>query len=94
MHEHWNNNTSRQYSRNLNPSTGTGIELLSLEVGNPGDVNLDKSVNVIDLLTLASSFGLNRGQPGFDQRADQNFSGRVDVVDLLVLADNWGKTYP
>ena len=26
--EHWNNSTDKQYSRNLNPSTGKGIELV------------------------------------------------------------------
>jgi hypothetical protein len=30
-HEHWNNNNARQYSRNLNPFTGTGIELIETE---------------------------------------------------------------
>ena len=27
-HEHWNNAAARQYSRNLSPATGTGIELI------------------------------------------------------------------
>ena len=27
VHEHWNNSTNMQYSRNLNPTTGKGIEL-------------------------------------------------------------------
>ena len=26
--EHWNNSTDKQYSRNLDPSTGKGIELV------------------------------------------------------------------
>ena len=30
VHEHWNNPTSKQYSRNLNPAGGTGIELVAL----------------------------------------------------------------
>jgi len=29
VHEHWNNATDKQYSRNLDPESGTGIELLS-----------------------------------------------------------------
>jgi hypothetical protein len=28
--EHWNNETYRQYSRNLDPPNGTGIELIYL----------------------------------------------------------------
>ena len=30
VHEHWNNATSKKYSRNLNPLTGQGIELVSV----------------------------------------------------------------
>jgi hypothetical protein len=29
-HEHWNNPIDRQYSRNLNPETGEGIELIQI----------------------------------------------------------------
>ena len=31
MHEHWNNDTLKQYSRNLDPVNGTGIELVEPE---------------------------------------------------------------
>jgi hypothetical protein len=30
-HEHWNNATEKKYTRNLNPTTGTGIELIAKE---------------------------------------------------------------
>jgi Domain of unknown function (DUF362)/FlgD Ig-like domain len=31
VHEHWNNATDKAYTRNLNPATGTGIELFETE---------------------------------------------------------------
>jgi len=31
VHEHWNNAVDMKYSRNLNPTTGTGIELIEIE---------------------------------------------------------------
>ncbi|MCU0662074.1 MAG: DUF362 domain-containing protein [Myxococcota bacterium] len=31
VHEHWNNVNEKKYSRNLNPATGTGIELVYVE---------------------------------------------------------------
>jgi hypothetical protein len=30
VHEHWNNSTYKQYSRNLNPKEGKGIELVNV----------------------------------------------------------------
>ncbi len=92
VHEHWNNNTARQYSRNLSPA-GTGIELLWFDVIDPGDINSDKSVDVIDLLIMVDAFGSVRGDPNFAQGPDLNFDGSVDVIDLLILVDNFGKTY-
>jgi hypothetical protein len=93
VHEHWNNSTDRQYSRNLSPS-GTGIELLWLDVGNPGDANRDNVVNNLDVQAVAAGFGTVRGQPGFNQNTDLNFDGRIDVSDLLQVARNFGNTYP
>ena len=91
VHEHWNNSTARQYSRNL--GTGNGIELLWYDVGDPGDTNGDKSVDVVDLLSVVTTFGLSRGQAGFDQKVDLNFSGRIDIGDLLAVINNFGATY-
>lgn len=92
VHEHWNNNTSRQYSRNL--GTGSGIELLWFDVGDPGDVNRDKSVTITDLLAVVNTFGQARGQVNFDQKTDLNYSGRIDIGDLLQVVNNYNKTYP
>jgi Carbohydrate binding module (family 6)/Domain of unknown function (DUF362) len=35
VHEHWNNPIDKQYSRNLDPVNGTGIELVQLTAGRP-----------------------------------------------------------
>ena len=56
-----------------------------------GDINKDLHVDVIDLLTLAASWGLSAGEPGFDPLCDLNADDSVDVVDLLLLAENWGR---
>jgi hypothetical protein len=56
-----------------------------------GDTNADGHVDVVDLLTLVYTFGLNEGDPGFDPAGDLNSDGAVDVVDLLMLVDNFGR---
>jgi hypothetical protein len=92
VHEHWNNNTDRQYSRNL--GTGNGIELLWFDVGDPGDADRDKAVDTDDILAVAGGFAKVRGQTGFVQNTDLTFDGRIDVSDLLQVAHNFGSTYP
>lgn len=59
-----------------------------------GDVNEDRSVDVIDLLTLVATFGLASGDPGFDATCDLNGDNSVDVIDLLSLVSTWGQAVP
>jgi hypothetical protein len=92
-HEHWNNNTARQYTRNLSPM-GTGIELRWFDVGDAGDANRDKTVNALDLTAVVSAMGKTWDQAGFDQKADLDFNGRVDISDLLAVINKFGTIYP
>ena len=59
-------------------------------LGLTSDVNLDGTVDVLDLLPMAASWGKSTGQTGFDWRCDLNKDGHVNVIDLLILADQWG----
>ncbi len=56
----------------------------------PGDANGDVHCDVVDLLALVYSFGLYRGNPGYDLECDFNYDDTVDVVDLLILVDSFG----
>lgn len=58
----------------------------------PGDVNRDGAVDVVDLMTLAESWGRAAGETGFDPVCDFNRDGSVDVIDLLTLAEYWDRT--
>ena len=54
-----------------------------------GNVNGDESVNYLDLVVLAASFGSSEGDAAFDPRADLDGSGAVGPEDLAVLAANY-----
>ncbi len=55
-----------------------------------GDINQDRSVDVVDLLTLAAGWGTASGEAGYDAASDLNGDDSIDVVDLLILAERWG----
>jgi hypothetical protein len=55
VHEHWNNASDKKYTRNLNPTTGTGIELVSLHPTIATSVATEK--------TVPSNFTLRQNYP-------------------------------
>ena len=50
VHEHWNNSTDKQYSRNL--ATGNGIQLLAVDSRHDGDFDGDTLVTAADFTPL------------------------------------------
>ncbi len=84
-HEHWNNPTDKQYSRNL--GTGCGIELISSATIS-GDLGGDGEVDLYDLAVLAGNW-LQDIQPLCG--GDLSGEGMVDFRDFALLAENWMK---
>ena len=54
------------------------------EMLNPGDVNIDGTVNIIDLLLILSHFGEN---PPSNSRLDTNKDGKVDLQDVALVVE-------
>ena len=73
-----------------NPQTTPNVEIDAMSDVSPlGDINMDGSVNVPDLLTLLAAWGPCPGPPD-PCPADLDGDGTVAVPDLLILLANWG----
>jgi sugar lactone lactonase YvrE len=91
VHEHWNNTTNKQYTRNLDPVNGTGIELVNSAPGWT-DLNFDGWVDFGDFAILANAWRSHSGDTNWDANCDISSTpgdGVIDEKDLYVLAENW-----
>ncbi|MDD5135180.1 MAG: hypothetical protein PHP01_07205, partial [Phycisphaerae bacterium] len=85
VHEHWNNPTNKQYTRNL--GTGSGIELVKVSLIPDVDYNNDGKVNFEDFAVFAQ-YWHQTGSPA-DIAPQPVPDGVVDYKDLFVFCQNW-----
>jgi hypothetical protein len=89
VHEHWNNATDKQYSRNLDPINGTGIQLVT-ELILMVDFDDDGDVDFEDFAVLAAAWLSQPGQPNWNAACDISTPKNIiDEYDLKVFCDNW-----
>jgi len=88
VHEHWNNATDREYTRNL--GTAGGIELISSEppVQLQGDCDRDGNIDNLDMAVL-SEYWMQDVQPCWNGDLDNN--AYVDLYDFAIFAQSWNE---
>jgi len=94
VHEHWNDANYKQYSRNLDPVNGTGIELIT-GPERIGDFDNNGRVDFKDFAVLAAAWLSQSGQPNWNADCDisEPSDGIIDERDLKVFCDNWLNVY-
>jgi len=60
----------------------------------PGDVNMDKKVDMKDIAKVAKAFGSKTGDPLYDPDCDIDDNGKIDMKDVAIAAKNFGYTEP
>jgi hypothetical protein len=58
-----------------------------------GDVNLDHTINVFDILAVKSRWGTTPSSPNWIPEYDINDDGSINVFDILLIKANWGKSW-
>ncbi|MGC8827995.1 MAG: cohesin domain-containing protein, partial [Anaerolineae bacterium] len=59
-----------------------------------GDASGDDRVSGVDFSILATAYATQRGEAGWDERADFNDDGRITALDFSLLASNYGMEGP
>jgi hypothetical protein len=56
-----------------------------------GDLNLDGTVNILDIFIVAQAFGSKPGDTNWNVVADIEKNGIIDILDIFVVAREYGK---
>jgi hypothetical protein len=84
VHEHWNNDVEKKYSRNL--GTGQGIELVAASLTPIFDFNGDGIIDCVDICMMVDYWGTD--EPLYDIAPPPLGDGVVDVQDLILLSEH------
>lgn len=60
----------------------------------PGDVNGNRSVNVLDAIVLSNAIFSKPSEPSWNANADINNDGKVDILDCVILANHFNQHWP
>ena len=73
----------------------TAVNLGTLLEGDSNSTALSaNTINIADFGILASAYGKNAGEDGYDAQADFDRNGIVNIADFGLLAANYGKNAP
>jgi hypothetical protein len=59
----------------------------------PGDVDLDKDVDIFDIVVIAVSYGFSIQDPQYNPDADINDNEEVDIFDVVLAVENYGEDW-
>ena len=91
VHEHWDSPLDKEYSRNLDTESGTGIELVTLDA-TAGDFDADGDVDMGDFTLLALAWRSSAGDNHWNVHCDISAPGDIiDEYDLAAFAADWLK---
>jgi len=57
----------------------------------PGNANLDRSIDILDLIVVGNAFGSTLGQANWNPAADLKPDGIINIFDLSLVGKNYGK---
>lgn len=86
------------YSMSIQLSTTTEVGILFVaglfNMRYPGDVKSDCKINILDLVSVGSSFFSTPSSPGWNPYADINNDLIVNILDLVAVGSNFFKSCP
>jgi hypothetical protein len=69
------------------------LALSNVQVTLKGDINGDKTVNILDAVVISLAWGATKASGHWNVAADINHSGSVDISDAVRIGAHWGESW-
>ena len=73
-----------------NDTSDNSLIYEGVEVAHPGDFDVDKDVDIFDIVLIASAYGSEKGDPLYNTNYDVNCDGRIDIFDIVMITPWYG----
>ena len=93
----YGNYTISAYATPVQGETSTANNNLTggtINVGIPGDIDGDGTVNKLDAITLSNAFLATLGSSNWNPNADINGDNVLDILDAIILGNHFLQHYP
>jgi hypothetical protein len=93
----YGNYTIKAYASPVAGETSIGDNTYTdgvINVGIPGDVNGDGTVNILDAIQVSNSFLATPDSSNWNPNADINSDNVVNILDAIILANHFLQHYP
>jgi len=88
----WNTTEVPRY-QNYTISANTTYSTLNdgkITIVYPGDIDIDRDVDIFDIVALSGAYGTERGDPTYNSNYDINCDRKIDIYDIVIAAGNYG----
>ena len=58
-----------------------------------GDVRLDRTINILDVVAVTGVYGAQKGDPDWDLMKDLQLDGKIDILDVVKVTSRYAETY-
>lgn len=77
-----------------NDTADNTLTFASVNVMHPGDFDMDRDVDIYDIVLLVGAYGSVKGDPEYDPNFDVDCDGNVDIYDVVIVTPFYGYREP
>jgi hypothetical protein len=77
-----------------NTTDNTLLATQTIRVVTPGDADIDKDIDILDVVKVTARYGSKKGNSNYDVNVDWNDDGKIDILDVVIVTSRYGYKDP